>query len=125
MIGGAELQGIVRHFEEIDDPRSAVNRRHPLVDVIVISILGVIAGADGPLAIAMWAKMQEPRLKDHLALPNGVRHSAWRFDGAFPTARKCSTIGATSAVYRGTVGDLRTACAVIGALRTSRIGRWT
>jgi hypothetical protein len=53
MIDGAEIQGIVRHFEEMDDPRSEVNRRHLLVDVIVISILGVLAGADGPLAIAM------------------------------------------------------------------------
>jgi hypothetical protein len=80
MIGGAEIQGIVRHFEEIDDPRSEVNRRHLLVDVIVISILGVIAGADGPLAIAMWAKMQEPWLRDHLTLPNGIptRHTIGR-----------------------------------------------
>lgn len=80
MIGGAELQGIVRHFEEIDDPRSEVNRRHLLVDVIVISILGIIAGADGPLAIAMWAKMQEPWLREHLALLNGIpsRHTIGR-----------------------------------------------
>jgi hypothetical protein len=71
---------IVRHFEEIDDPRSEVNRRHLLVDVIVISILGVIAGADGPLAIALWAKMQEPWLREHLALPNGIpsRHTVGR-----------------------------------------------
>ena len=45
-IDGAEIQGIVRHFEEIDDPRSEVNRRRLLVDVIVISILGVLAGAE-------------------------------------------------------------------------------
>jgi predicted transposase YbfD/YdcC len=79
-IGGEEIQGIVRHFEEMDDPRSAVNRRHLLVDVIVISILGVLAGADGPLAIAMWANMQEPWLKQYLRLPNGVpsRHTIGR-----------------------------------------------
>jgi|WetSurMetagenome_2_1015567.scaffolds.fasta_scaffold183623_1 predicted transposase YbfD/YdcC len=79
-IDGAEIQGIVRHFEEIDDPRSEVNRRHLLVDVIVISILGVIAGADGPLAIALWAKMQEPWIREHLALPNGIpsRHTIGR-----------------------------------------------
>jgi hypothetical protein len=32
MIGGAEIQGVVRHFEEIDDPRSEVNKRRLLVD---------------------------------------------------------------------------------------------
>jgi predicted transposase YbfD/YdcC len=43
-----------------------------LVDIIVISILGVLAGADGPLAIAQWAGTQEPWLKGHLRLPHGV-----------------------------------------------------
>ena len=54
-IGVAEIHGIVRHFTELEDPRSHVNRLHLLVDVIVISMLGVLAGADGPLAIARWA----------------------------------------------------------------------
>jgi predicted transposase YbfD/YdcC len=71
-IGGEEIKGIVRYFEEMDDPRSHINRRHLLVDVVVISILGVVAGGDGPLAIAMWAEAQEPWLKQYLALPNGV-----------------------------------------------------
>jgi predicted transposase YbfD/YdcC len=71
-IGDAEINGIVRHFEEMDDPRSHVNRLHLLVDVIVISILGVLAGADGPLAIAKWAAAQEHWLKQYLRLPNGV-----------------------------------------------------
>jgi predicted transposase YbfD/YdcC len=71
-IGVAEIDGIVRHFEEMDDPRSQVNRLHLLVDVIVISILGVLAGADGPLAIARWANAQEQWLKRYLRLPNGV-----------------------------------------------------
>ena len=71
-VGAAEIGGIVRHFEEMDDPRSPVNRLHLLVDVIVISILGVLDGADGPLAIARWADAQEQWLKRHLRLPNGV-----------------------------------------------------
>ena len=65
-IGVAEINGIVRHFEEMDDPRSQVNRLHLLVDVIVILILGVLAGADGPLAIARWANAQEQWLKRYL-----------------------------------------------------------
>ena len=71
-IGDAEIKGIVRHFEEMDDPRSQVNRLHLLADVIVISILGVLAGADGPLAIATWAVAQEQWLKQYLPLPNDV-----------------------------------------------------
>jgi len=72
MVGAAEINGIVRHFEEMDDPRSPVNRLHLLEDIIVISILGVLAGADGPLAIAKWAGAQELWLKGHLRLPHGA-----------------------------------------------------
>ncbi len=71
-VGVAEINGIVRHFEEMKDPRSHVNRLHLLVDVIVISLLGVLAGADGPLAIATWAAAQEEWLKRHLRLPEGI-----------------------------------------------------
>ena len=52
----SSLQSIAEHFEEHPDPRSEVNREHLLVDVIVISICAILAGADGPTAIAMWAK---------------------------------------------------------------------
>jgi predicted transposase YbfD/YdcC len=71
-VGGTEINGIVRHFEEMEDPRSHVNRLHLLVDIIVISILGVLAGADGPLAIARWADAQELWLRRYLRLPHGV-----------------------------------------------------
>ena len=46
---------VVRHFERLEDPRSSVNRRHPLVSVVVISLMAVLAGASGPTAIARWA----------------------------------------------------------------------
>jgi len=72
MIGAGEISGIVRHFQNMEDPRSTVNRLHLLEDVIVISILAVVAGADGPLAIARWAAAQREWLKRHLRLPNGV-----------------------------------------------------
>ena len=80
-VGIAEIKGIVRHFEEMDDPRSQVNRLHLLVDVIVISILGVVAGADGPLAIARWADAQEQWLKRYLRLPQWRSFPSIRSDG--------------------------------------------
>jgi predicted transposase YbfD/YdcC len=49
-----------------------VNRRHLLVDVIVISICAVVAGADGPVAIEEWAKMHRRWLKRYLGLKYGV-----------------------------------------------------
>src|SRR5207302_331190 len=66
------LDEIVVHFQELEDPRSTVNRRHPLVSVIVIAMLAVLAGAGGPTAIARWAARQEDVLRQVLGLPNEI-----------------------------------------------------
>lgn len=54
-IGDREAVHLVRFFDDLPDPRSSVNRRHRLGDVIVIAICAVVARADGPTAIAEWA----------------------------------------------------------------------
>ena len=53
------LDEVVRHFEELEDPRSTINRKHPLVSVVVIALMAVLAGAGGPTAIAKWAALKE------------------------------------------------------------------
>src|SRR3954471_11067261 len=63
---------IVVHFQELEDPRSTVNQRHPLASVLVIALLAVLAGAGGPTAIARWAALKEELLARVLDLPNGV-----------------------------------------------------
>lgn len=65
-------ESILEHFHELDDPRSDVNRRHVLGEIIVISVLAVIAGADGPTAIGAWAECNEDWLKERLSLPEGI-----------------------------------------------------
>jgi len=69
-IGEQDAVNVLRFFDDLPDPRSKVNRLHRLGDVIVIAISAVIANADGPTAIAKWAKLNEVWLKKHLALPN-------------------------------------------------------
>jgi predicted transposase YbfD/YdcC len=66
------LDEVVGHFEELEDPRSSVNRKHPLVSVIVIAVMAVLAGANGPTAIAKWAALKEEFLVGVLDLPEGV-----------------------------------------------------
>ena len=66
------LDEIVVHFQELEDPRSTINRRHPLVSVVVIALLAVLAGAGGPTAIARWAALKEEFLLQVLDLPNGI-----------------------------------------------------
>jgi len=66
------VQEIAQYFEELEDPRSAINRRHPLVSVVVISVMAVLAGASGPTAIAGWANDNKELLLTLLPLPNGI-----------------------------------------------------
>src|SRR5437868_12729420 len=66
------LDEVTRHFEDLEDPRSSVNRKHPLVSVVVIAVMAVLAGAHGPTAIAKWAALKEEFLVAALDLPDGV-----------------------------------------------------
>ena len=66
------IDEIVRHFDELEDPRSEVNLRHPLLSVVVIALLAVLAGAGGPTAIAQWAVLKQKFLLQVLDLPNGI-----------------------------------------------------
>ena len=38
------LGEVICHFAELEDPRSTINRRHPLVGVIVIAMMAILAG---------------------------------------------------------------------------------
>jgi hypothetical protein len=67
-----QLDEIVGYFDELEDPRTDINRRHPLASVIVIAVLAVLAGAGGPTAIARWAAYKEAFLTAILPLPHGV-----------------------------------------------------
>src|SRR4051794_36700310 len=66
------LDEIVASFSTLEDPRSHINRRHPLPSILVIAVLAVLAGAAGPTAIARWAKFKEDLLTGLLDLPNGI-----------------------------------------------------
>ena len=47
-----DVKEVLRHFQQLEDPRSSVNLLHPLDSVVVIAIMAVLAGANGPTAIA-------------------------------------------------------------------------
>jgi predicted transposase YbfD/YdcC len=66
------LDEVVCYFDELEDPRSTINQKHPLVSVVVIAMMAVLAGAGGPTAIARWAKLKGEVLAQVLELPNGV-----------------------------------------------------
>jgi predicted transposase YbfD/YdcC len=63
---------IIAHFTDLEDPRSPINRKHPLDSVVVIALMAVLAGAGGPTAISRWAKTKKEFLLRVLDLPAGI-----------------------------------------------------
>ena len=66
------IQEIVNAFKQLEDPRMVNKNDHLLIDIIAIAVCAVIAGADGPTAIGLWAKSHQENLKRYLKLPNGI-----------------------------------------------------
>jgi predicted transposase YbfD/YdcC len=66
------LDEVVTYFDQLEDPRSTINQKHPLVSVVVIAMMAVLAGAGGPTAIAEWARLKGDFLVKVLKLPNGI-----------------------------------------------------
>lgn len=66
------VASLVKQFESLPDPRHERNRRHRLVDVIVMAVCGVIVGCEGPTAIHRWAVLKEDWLRQWLELPHGI-----------------------------------------------------
>jgi len=66
------LEEIIGYFDDLEDPRDTVNRKHPLVSVVMIAMMAVLSGAGGPTAIAKWAALKAEFLTRVLPLPNGI-----------------------------------------------------
>lgn len=62
---------ISHHFVTITDPR-ADNSVHKLIDIIMISICAVLAGADSFVDIADFGNARESWLRNFLELPHGI-----------------------------------------------------
>jgi predicted transposase YbfD/YdcC len=66
------VESIGSYFESLSDPRHTRNRKHLLVDIVVIAVCGILCGSDGPTAIHRWADNRRDWLKQFLSLPNGI-----------------------------------------------------
>ena len=60
-------------FFELEDPRKDNhNKRHKLIDIMLLTILAVICGADSWSAVERFGHSKEPWLNTFLELPNGI-----------------------------------------------------
>jgi predicted transposase YbfD/YdcC len=67
-----EAPPIWSHFEALQDPRVERTRRHRLMDIVIISVLSVVAGADGWSDIVQFAEDRLDWFKTFLELPAGI-----------------------------------------------------
>jgi hypothetical protein len=66
---------IAEHFGELYDPRW-YNRRHKLLDILVIAICAAICGAEGWEDVELFGKTKAEWLRRFLELPHGIPYSA-------------------------------------------------
>lgn len=69
MLPGSNL---LDYFANLDDPRIERNRKHPLINIIGIAILGVICGADSWVDIERYGNAKQAWLSLFLDLSNGI-----------------------------------------------------
>jgi predicted transposase YbfD/YdcC len=62
-----------KYFSELKDPRTHNhNFRHNIFDILVITVLATICGADGWVEIERWGEAKQDWLSTFLELPNGI-----------------------------------------------------
>jgi len=59
-------------FSQIEDHRSHINKRHNLIDILLIGIISVMCGIETWEQMVGFAKSKEEFLKRFLELPNGI-----------------------------------------------------
>jgi predicted transposase YbfD/YdcC len=63
---------LLRHFEDLPDPRVERTRRHNLFDIIALTILAVVSGADSWAEVERYGKRKHGWLATFLQLPHGI-----------------------------------------------------
>jgi predicted transposase YbfD/YdcC len=63
---------LLDHFGQGPDPRRGNAKRHPLLDILALTLCAVIAGADTWVEIAEFARSKATWLQTWLVLPNGI-----------------------------------------------------
>ncbi len=69
---GPMSPSLVETMEALEDPRVDRTKLHPLTDILVLSVLAVICGADSFVAIALFGRLNEEWLRTFLKLPHGI-----------------------------------------------------
>lgn len=66
------MQPLFNHFITITDSRSEVNKAHKLIDIIMVAICAVLAGAESFVDMEDFGNTKKDWFKTFLELPNGI-----------------------------------------------------
>jgi predicted transposase YbfD/YdcC len=66
------MTSLHRTFGKLYDPRISRKKRHLLIDIVILSVLAVLSGAESWDAIELFGRENLPFLKRFLRLPNGI-----------------------------------------------------
>lgn len=66
------MQGLIRFFGGMEDPRVDRTRQHKFIDIITITMAAVICGCDDWNEIELFGKLKKEWFKQFLELPNGI-----------------------------------------------------
>jgi predicted transposase YbfD/YdcC len=70
---------LAEHFSELEDPRCSGKVEHLLIDILVIAVCAVIAGAESWVDMALYGQNKADWLSTFLRLPNGIpAHDTFR-----------------------------------------------
>lgn len=73
------IDKLIEQFADLEDPRCPGKVEHRLMDILVIAICAVIAGAESWEDIALYGRSKLAWLRQFLALPNGIpAHDTFR-----------------------------------------------
>jgi predicted transposase YbfD/YdcC len=130
----SKAQAVAAHFAALTDPRVKRTRLHKLIDIVVVAIAGVIAGADSWDDIERYGLSKEIWLRQFLELPSGIpSHDTFarvfaRLDPA--TFQTCflSWMTAVSGVVKGLVpidGKTLRGSGVVGGSPLHLVQAWS
>jgi len=60
------------YFSQLPDPRIQRNKKHLLIDIVVLSVIAVICGAESWNSIEIFGNAKKDFLATILKLPNGI-----------------------------------------------------
>ena len=65
-------ESLIEHFSKLEDPRIDRNKKHELIDVIVLCVCAVVSGAEGWSDIEEFGHTKLEWLRRYVPLANGI-----------------------------------------------------